>query len=129
MEARVDHTQMCVQLRATFLILPCIALSAVSRSSEERLIHGFVFLPCSSRGDLENSNVLQGQSSPAGPAAGAQTHLGASSELGKRQEGLNLQSFGDYIINVANNELCSCGVCLGREPGGSFKLFKKETNI
>lgn len=47
-------------------------------------------------------------------------HLGTSSELGKRQEGFNLQRFGDYIINVANNELCSCGVCSGREPGGSF---------
>lgn len=91
-----------------------------SFSCEERLIHGFVFLPCGSRGDLESSKVPLGQSSPAGPAAGAQTHLGASSDMGKRQEDLNLQRCGDYIINVANNELCSCGVCLGREPAGSF---------
>lgn len=53
-------------------------------------------------------------------------HLGASSEMGKRQRGLNLQRFGDYITNVANHELCSCGVCLGREPGGSFHLLTEE---
>lgn len=47
-------------------------------------------------------------------------HLGASSEMGKRQEALNLQCLGGYIINVANNELCSCAVCLGREPAGTF---------
>lgn len=53
-------------------------------------------------------------------------HLGASSEMGRRQEGLNLQRFGDCAINVANNELCSCGVYLRREPGGSFYLLTKE---
>lgn len=76
MEARVDHTWTRVQPKVTCLILACIALSAV-RSSEERLIQGFVFLPCGSRGDLEHSNVPLGQSSPAGPAAGAQTPPGS----------------------------------------------------